>query len=450
MSENNAIIPNGPVLVVLVGPSGSGKSTFCKTHFDDREVVSSDELRIWLSGQFERQDKNVLVFEEFHRRIEMKLRAGQRVVADATHLRNADRRKTAEIGYMLDVPVFYVIINRSVVGKLQTGGWRNDVRIKGRTLIEAHEETFVANEKTILDGDDFKWVSVIDTRDENLNLVVAKPLPRTSSLSGLIHLWDHKYRSVRVLGDVHGNLDGLTKVINTVTDDTFMLFLGDITDYGKESWECVRIVNDLVSSGKAIMVRGNHDKKMTKYIEQTMKGEEFSGNITFGMDISTNQLKAMHPNAARRYQMEFLSLVEQSPDWIELDDWLFAHAAVDHNMFGNNLFRANKNSYLETMALYGETDGTTTEGGFPNRTYGWIEKMPNRKNAVLGHQIMSVEAPVVETTPTGGKVVFLDTGSSKDKNGISGFLSYMDFDIVFSYKTKKILELIPNWSFGRE
>jgi protein phosphatase len=451
MEKKKIIIPNGPVLIVLVGPSGAGKSTFTKTHFEDREVVSSDDIRTWLTGDFARQDKNPEVFDEFHRRIEVRLRAGQRVVADATHLRDGDRKRTAEVGFMLDVPVFYVVINRSVVGKLQTGGWRTNVFIKGRTLIEAHEETFVANEKKILSGDSDKLVTVIDTRDENIEIKVAKALPR-DPIKALRTLYDNDFDSIRVIADVHGNINGLNSIIDQAHqagtyDTTFFLFLGDVTDYGPESWQVVDLVNSMVSNGNAIMVRGNHDKKMHRYIEQTLvKGGEFTGNVTYGMDISTNQLKAMMPKQAMRHQMNFMSLVEQSPDWIELGDWMFAHAAIDYKMFGNTLFRAHRGSKIETMAIYGETDGTTTEKGFPNRTYNWIDEMPDRKNAVLGHQILSVEAPVMRRTPTGGDVVFLDTGSSKAVDEIDGFLSYWDFDIM----KKGGFHLVPHDTFGRE
>lgn len=444
MEKKSVIIPKGPVLVVLVGPSGAGKSTFCDAQFEPREVVSSDVIREELIGDFARQDKNELVFEEFHRRIEMRLRAGQRAVADATHLRDGDRKRTAEIGYMMNVPVFYVVINRSVVGKMQTGDWRNNVRIKGKTLIEAHEETFSANEKKILAGDGQKWATVIDTRDENLEVYTARALNRKDSLTDIR---DGGFSRIMAIGDVHGNLDGLKSVLSRVEDDTYLIFLGDIPDYGKQPWECIQIVHDLVSSGRASMTRGNHDRKMARYAEQTLAGKDFTGKLTHGNDVTANLLKAMTKADQARSLSVLVSLVDQSPDWIELGDWMFAHAAVDSAMFGNTLFRSNRNSWLETMALFGETDGTTNERGLPNRTYGWIDKMPKRKSAVLGHQIMSVEAPVVRTTNSGGKVVFLDTGSSKDLEGVPGFISFMHFDII--EKCGK-LELEPDWNFGRE
>jgi predicted kinase len=442
---------------MLIGPSGAGKSTFTGKHFEPREVVSSDELRDWFTGDFQRQDKNDNVFDEFYHRIAARLRAGQRVVADATHLRDGDRKRTAEVGFMMDAPVYYVVINRPLEAKLRTGGWRNDVRMgNSKTLIEAHEETFKANEPKILNGDGFKWVTVVDTRREDLDLVVAKPLPR-DPMDALRFLHRSGFNKIKVIPDVHGNLPGLMSVLSTVDEQTFCLFLGDIVDYGTQSWECVHLVEQMVSTGRAVMVRGNHDRKIARYVQQTINGGEFTGQIGIGNDVTINQLKQMMPAEAKAIQHRFLGLIEQTPDWIELGDWMFAHAAVDANMYGNPLFRAHRNSYLETMAIYGETKGNElTEKGYPVRTYEWIEKMPARKNAILGHQILSVTEPVEKRTPTGGRVIFLDTGSAKDLDGVPGYLSYLDMDIVSTATGRRedgplgTFKLVPQDWYGRE
>ena len=48
----------------------------------------------------------------------------------------------------------------------------------------------------------------------------------------------------------------------------------------------------------------------------------------------------------------------------------------------------------------------------------------------MGHSILSVEEPVINIGTNGGKAVFLDTGSSKDLDGVPGHLSWMDFKLV--------------------
>lgn len=429
MEKKHIIIKNGPVLVIMVGPSGAGKSTFVDRHFDENEVVSSDDIRQWLTGDFRRQDKNPIVFAEYHHRINTRLAAGQRVVADATHLRNKDRVAVADIARQHGAQIYYVVVNRPVEEKILTGGWRNEVIGKdGITLIGRMETAFLSNEKAILSGDSDPQIEVVDLRNEYQTVSVAKPLSRVSNIA-LKSLERSGYKRIRVIADVHGNFDGLVSILKVTAPDTYVIFLGDIVDFGEHSWECADLVYQMVSCGKASMVRGNHDRKMHRYLTQMLAGQEFTGQITHGMDISTEQLANMPVVKRNRVASNYIALVEQSVDWIELGDWLFVHAAAHRSMFGNTLSRASGGSYLETMCLYGETDGTTNDRGFPNRTYEWVEKIPDSKNVCVGHQIMSLMEPEVRRTPSGGRVVFLDTGSSKDIDGVSGFLSFWDMEI---------------------
>ena len=46
-------------MVIMVGPSGAGKTMFVEDIFDEHEVISSDDIREWLTGDFQRQDKKL-------------------------------------------------------------------------------------------------------------------------------------------------------------------------------------------------------------------------------------------------------------------------------------------------------------------------------------------------------------------------------------------------------
>lgn len=417
------IIPHGPSLVVLVGPSGGGKSTFVSEHFEDREVVSSDAIRVELTGDMRRQDKNDVVFAEMHRRIAVKIAAGQRVVADATHLRDKDRKETAEIGLMLNVPVTYVVIDRPLEAKLQTGGWRLDVRMKkGLGLIETHHQTFQANEKKILSGDQGSFaykVGVVDTRVDEFR--VEQPLPRGGH-APTIALMERGFKHVRVVGDVHGNGPGFTAALKA-REDTFFLFLGDLLDYDPHGLHVVERVLDMVRRGKAISLRGNHEKKIANIVTKERTPEGFRGRISHGNDATINVLKAMRASKRAQWEADFLSLVEMSPDWIEMGRWMFVHGAAHPSIWGNTIFRAHRESKAEVMAMFGETTGEFKDG-FPVRIYDWVDTVPARHHVVVGHAILSTEAPVEKVGELGGRATFLDTGSSKE-----GHLSWMDFEV---------------------
>lgn len=430
------IVPIGPSLVVLIGPSGAGKSHFCNEHFDAREVVSSDALRVEFTGDLRRQDKNDEVFQEFHRRIEVKLTIGQRVIADATNIRNRDRRMVAEIGKMMDVPVTYVVINRSPESKVRSGGWRNEVYKKGRPLMEAMEETFKANEKAILDGDNGLADEVIDTRVDEFEVIPV--LQRTHIARQLL---DRGFEFVRVVGDIHGNMGGMQRAIEGVDDRgvTFTLLLGDVIDYGARTLDAAMLAHRIVSSGEGAMVRGNHERKIRNWVVQERnKVDSFRGRLSHGNDVTTNQLLAMDPRLRSLWETKFLSLIEMSPDWIQIGNTMFTHGAVHHRMWGNTMFRSPPNSALESYCLFGETTGESDpDTGFPIRKYDWVNELEARNEAIVGHAILNREAPVGLRGTKGGSAIFLDTGSGKD-----GKLSWIDFEIVDGRRTGPRLQFM--------
>jgi len=441
------VIPTGPSLIVLVGPSGAGKSHFAERNFESREIVSSDDIRLSETGDLRRQDKNHMVFEEFHRRIEAKIRFGNRAVADSTNVRDKDRRELAEIGNRLKVPVVYVVINRPMKQKFQTGGWRNEIFRKGRPLMEAMEETFTANERTILLGDHGLATLVVDTRTEEFR--VAKPLPRSrNGDAALTHLLEEGFEYVRMIGDVHGNLEGLQRATEGVDDRgvTFFVFLGDIVDYGSGTLRAAERVWELVSEGKAISLRGNHERKIWNWVivERKLPGS-FQGLITHGNEVTINQLLALEPEKRALWEAKFISLVEMSPDWIQIQNMMLTHGAVHERMWHNTLFRAPEASSLEALALFGETTGERDPlTGYPVRKYDWVHELPAGSEAIVGHAIMSVDGPVGFRGHKGGSAIFLDTGSSKNKDGRNGKLSWLDFKIVESRRRKPRLEFMAS------
>ena len=87
MSEATSIAPR---IVIAVGLPGSGKSTW----FAERGItpLSSDHMRLLLSGDEDNQRIHAEVFEAIRALLELRLRLGQAVsYVDATHLKRAQR-----------------------------------------------------------------------------------------------------------------------------------------------------------------------------------------------------------------------------------------------------------------------------------------------------------------------------------------------------------------------
>lgn len=150
------------LLTLMVGPAGAGKSTYISKTFNPDEVVSSDNLRAQLCGDFRDQSKNEQVFSALHAIVKARIRNGLNTVVDATNLRKKDRLAILSL-----LPpggqAQYIVINRSMEDKYRDGGWRNE--IPDFDLIAKHEQSFKSQLKDILNGDGLKNVNVFDLRE---------------------------------------------------------------------------------------------------------------------------------------------------------------------------------------------------------------------------------------------------------------------------------------------
>lgn len=151
---------NGPLLTLMVGPSGAGKTHYARGL---PGYISSDDLRREYTGSIEDQSRNADVFTALHRIAKARLSSGLPVCIDATNLRRRDRLACVALA-PYGASVSYVVIDRPLAHKIADGGWRNDVMIGERTLIEAHHERMRSALNDILAGDGLPNVHVVDLR----------------------------------------------------------------------------------------------------------------------------------------------------------------------------------------------------------------------------------------------------------------------------------------------
>ena len=99
-----------PGLVVLVGAAGAGKSTLAARLFAPSEVVSSDDVRSWLTGDSADQGATRLAFSVLHREVRRRLAAGGLVVVDATSVQVSARRALLRIARAAGVGATAIVI----------------------------------------------------------------------------------------------------------------------------------------------------------------------------------------------------------------------------------------------------------------------------------------------------------------------------------------------------
>ncbi|OWK41998.1 AAA family ATPase [Fimbriiglobus ruber] len=155
---------NPGLLTVMVGPSGAGKSYWlttdeaCGFGIDPSHIVSSDQLRADLCGDFRDQTKNDEVFTALHAVVKTRLAHGLPTVVDATNLRRKDRLSVVGLSAGM---VRYVVIDRPTEDKRRDAGWRATLPFD---LIAKHDQTFRSQLRDILAGDGQPNVEVLDLR----------------------------------------------------------------------------------------------------------------------------------------------------------------------------------------------------------------------------------------------------------------------------------------------
>ncbi|MDY3551487.1 AAA family ATPase [Gemmata sp. JC717] len=153
------------LLTLMVGTSGSGKSHWLASAdalchgIHPSHVISSDQFRADLCGDFRDQSKNDAVFAAVHAVAKARLSHGLPTTIDATNLRRKDRMAAAALAK--GGRVRYVVIDRPEDEKRRDAGWRAELPFD---LIAKHEQTLHSQIKDILAGDGQPNVEVVDLR----------------------------------------------------------------------------------------------------------------------------------------------------------------------------------------------------------------------------------------------------------------------------------------------
>ncbi|SPE22499.1 Phosphoesterase [Burkholderiales bacterium] len=213
---------------------------------------------------------------------------------------------------------------------------------------------------------------------------------------------------IRVVGDVHGDAAAFAYAAAT---DRFVIQLGDLTDYGPDSAEALRIMFRLIDAGRGLFLLGNHDFKLARCVA--------------GLPVRSEAvLEATVAQLDDRMRERVVAEVATAPAWLRRGDTLFVHGGFHTVM----LETPPPDNCLErphgplARALYGEPTGRTQPDGFPERSIRWVDRIPARITVYCGHDRRSTDGrPYIRRGSAGGTAVFLDTGAGK-----GGHLSWID------------------------
>jgi protein phosphatase len=391
------VIPT-PSLVVLVGPAGSGKSTFARTHFRPTEVLSSDFFRALLTDSEADQSASHEAFALLHQVADARLRRGKLTVIDATNTTAESRAPLLALAQAHHLPAVAIIFDLPLRTCLAWDAARPERHV-GAEVITRQYQQLQRNRGQLL-REPFVLREWIRSPEELARCIVIRR-PLDCDRRDLHGPFD-------IIGDVHGCLPELLTLLDRLgyrVEQTTardgqprfrvrhpqgrkLVFVGDLTDRGPDNPNVLRLVMDAVEERRALMVMGNHDRKLQRYLT----GQDVL--IAHGFEITVAQL-ATEPPAFRERVRRFLAKL---PNHLVLDGGrlVVAHAGLPAEYHGRS------SPVVRRIALFGVTTGERDAQGLPIRV-NWALDYRGRAIVVYGH------TPVV--TPVWvNQTIDIDTG----------------------------------------
>lgn len=211
----------------------------------------------------------------------------------------------------------------------------------------------------------------------------------------------HLHGPFDIIGDIHGCIDELRELLTLLgyysADDTWtqddgrtIVFVGDLTDRGPDSPAVLELVLELHNAGISMLVIGNHDDKLLRYLGGA------NVKAAHGLALTIEQLQRHHDPDGLSTRTQHL--LAGAPDHLLLDggQLVVAHAGLPEPLHG----KISKK--VRAFALYGDVTGATDDDGYPVRR-NWATHYHGTATVVHGHVV--VKQPTRQNN-----VIDIDTG----------------------------------------
>jgi protein phosphatase len=372
-------------LVVLIGPSGSGKSTFARKHFLPTEILSSDACRAMVSDNENDQAVTNEAFALLHYIAGHRLALGRLTVVDATNVQPEARAPLVALARKYHCLPVAIVLNLPETVCQERNKSRSD-RSFGPHVIRNQRSQLRRSLKN-LRREGFRHVFVLDSPEEVEAAVVDR-----------VPLWNdrtYEHGPFDIIGDVHGCADELEQLLEQLgygkfgiadndpgwsvisyrhPEDRKAVFVGDLVDRGPRVLDALSIARNMVKSGSALCVPGNHDMKLLK----KLNGRDVQ--ITHGLAQTLAEIDALPDDVRELFTKSLAEFLDGLVSHYVLDDGklVVAHAGMKAEMQGRG------SGKVRDFALYGETTGEADEFGLPVR-HNWAAEYRGSAMVVYGH-----------------------------------------------------------------
>jgi protein phosphatase len=190
-----------------------------------------------------------------------------------------------------------------------------------------------------------------------------------------------------IVGDVHGCIEELRTLLRRLgyrpigegyehPQGRRLVFVGDLVDRGPGCVGVLRIVLAMVDAGSALLVMGNHDNKLLRWLEGHVV------KVSNGLATTLAELDALSPGERHELVARLMRLFTRAPGYLILDAGrlVVTHGAIFDSMIGN------WDSHIAHICLYGDAIGVNAKGKPIRRDWGALRDV---------HVAGGAEAPLI-------------------------------------------------------
>lgn len=149
-----------------------------------------------------------------------------------------------------------------------------------------------------------------------------------------------KYNRVISIGDIHGSITKLKKLIEELkpTKEDLFIFLGDYTDRGEDSKATIDyLINFKSEFPESIFLRGNHDSMFLSFFNKGGKYGQFwtqnGGKKTledYGLyDMEIREMKINHNYSSGKIPESHFQFLKSTILYLETEEEFYSHAGFD-------------------------------------------------------------------------------------------------------------------------
>lgn len=363
-------------LVIVASNQEQSKQLWFQNQFASHELVCLSQIRQQITGRTDNTQHDSQAWRELYEQVHKRLSHGQRVIMHAPTMNLKDVDHVNEISHQWGVPATWIVVSG---------------------LTNQTDHAWAQLKKRIMNLKQ----PVCEVVDDHMPFV----------LCGSSLLTDR----ILAVGDVHGNYDAMCAAVAQATlEDRFIVWLGDVVDYGPSNLKCMKLAYQTVAEGRAHMIWGNHERKIGKWIAQDC-GRNFKGRLSEANWGTLREIESLSPERQARFSAAWRALENWSTQHVVIKNYMFTHGAATPEMWHSQAHRLT--GIHSDRAFFGEVDSNKglSKEGYPARLWSWVEQVPPDHTVVVGHDWLDrATCQVVrKINSQGGQVLCVDTGSSK-------------------------------------